>query len=117
MMISPNKRKLIAKCLFYYEDRPVGVYPGDVFYLHSRLLERAAKLSSSLGEGSMTALPIARNSIGRCFLAYIPTNVISITDGQPSYPLTYSILESDSLLMWVFRFQSGVRSSNKSHET
>ncbi|KAL6519071.1 hypothetical protein OROMI_032920 [Orobanche minor] len=63
--------------------RPPGreAYPGDVFYLHSRLLERAAKLSSSLGEGSMTALPIVETQSGDVS-AYIPTNVISITDGQ-----------------------------------
>ncbi|TXG70051.1 hypothetical protein EZV62_004986 [Acer yangbiense] len=56
-------------------------YPGDVFYLHSRLLERAAKLSSQLGEGSMTALPIVETQSGDVS-AYIPANVISITDGQ-----------------------------------
>nr|YP_009558881.1 ATP synthase CF1 alpha subunit [Corallorhiza bentleyi]YP_009559000.1 ATP synthase CF1 alpha subunit [Corallorhiza striata var. involuta]QBA90835.1 ATP synthase CF1 alpha subunit [Corallorhiza bentleyi]QBA91027.1 ATP synthase CF1 alpha subunit [Corallorhiza striata var. involuta] len=56
-------------------------YPGDVFYLHSRLLERAAKSSSHLGEGSMTALPIVETQSGDVS-AYIPTNVISITDGQ-----------------------------------
>ncbi|KAL4302232.1 hypothetical protein GQ457_10G024540 [Hibiscus cannabinus] len=56
-------------------------YPGDVFYLHSRLLERAAKSSSQLGEGSMTALPIVETQSGDVS-AYIPTNVISITDGQ-----------------------------------
>ncbi|KAF9617320.1 hypothetical protein IFM89_035301 [Coptis chinensis] len=56
-------------------------YPGDVFYLHSRLLERAAKSSSHLGEGSMTASPIVETQSGD-ILAYIPTNVISITDGQ-----------------------------------
>merc|ERR1711869_36544 len=56
-------------------------YPGDVFYLHSRLLERAAKLSDQLGEGSMTALPIIETQ-GGDVSAYIPTNVISITDGQ-----------------------------------
>ena len=63
--------------------RPPGreAYPGDVFYLHSRLLERAAKLSSNLGEGSMTALPIVETQAGDVS-AYIPTNVISITDGQ-----------------------------------
>ena len=63
--------------------RPPGreAYPGDVFYLHSRLLERAAKLSSSLGGGSMTALPIVETQEGDVS-AYIPTNVISITDGQ-----------------------------------
>lgn len=63
--------------------RPPGreAYPGDVFYLHSRLLERAAKSSSDLGEGSMTALPIVETLSGDVS-AYIPTNVISITDGQ-----------------------------------
>ena len=63
--------------------RPPGreAYPGDVFYLHSRLLERAAKLNSELGSGSMTALPIIETQAGDVS-AYIPTNVISITDGQ-----------------------------------
>jgi F-type H+-transporting ATPase subunit alpha len=63
--------------------RPPGreAYPGDVFYLHSRLLERAAKLSDALGEGSMTALPVIETQEGDVS-AYIPTNVISITDGQ-----------------------------------
>ncbi|CAN2059690.1 unnamed protein product [Malus fusca] len=63
--------------------RPPGreAYPGDVFYLHSRLLERAAKSSSRFGEGSMTALPIVETQSGDVS-AYIPTNVISITDGQ-----------------------------------
>jgi F-type H+-transporting ATPase subunit alpha len=63
--------------------RPPGreAYPGDVFYLHSRLLERAAKLNSSLGGGSLTALPIIETQAGD-LSAYIPTNVISITDGQ-----------------------------------
>ncbi len=63
--------------------RPPGreAYPGDVFYLHSRLLERAAKLNDSLGGGSLTALPIIETQAGD-LSAYIPTNVISITDGQ-----------------------------------
>nr|AQM38979.1 ATP synthase CF1 alpha subunit [Chamaecyparis lawsoniana] len=63
--------------------RPPGreAYPGDVFYLHSRLLERAAKLNSQLGGGSLTALPIVETQAGDVS-AYIPTNVISITDGQ-----------------------------------
>lgn len=63
--------------------RPPGreAYPGDVFYLHSRLLERASKLSSDLGGGSLTALPIIETQAGDVS-AYIPTNVISITDGQ-----------------------------------
>ncbi|MGE5808615.1 MAG: F0F1 ATP synthase subunit alpha [Nitrospirota bacterium] len=76
--------------------RPPGreAYPGDVFYLHSRLLERAAKLSDKLGGGSLTALPIIETQAGDVS-AYIPTNVISITDGQ-------MFLESDL-------FYSGVR--------
>ncbi|MET0663027.1 MAG: F0F1 ATP synthase subunit alpha, partial [Ilumatobacteraceae bacterium] len=63
--------------------RPPGreAYPGDVFYLHSRLLERAAKLSDELGAGSLTALPIIETKAGDVS-AFIPTNVISITDGQ-----------------------------------
>jgi F-type H+-transporting ATPase subunit alpha len=63
--------------------RPPGreAYPGDVFYLHSRLLERAAKLGDRLGEGSLTALPVIETKAGD-ISAYIPTNVISITDGQ-----------------------------------
>src|SRR6195256_779116 len=63
--------------------RPPGreAYPGDVFYLHSRLLERAAKLNNDLGGGSLTALPIIETQLGDVS-AYIPTNVISITDGQ-----------------------------------
>src|SRR6201999_1178588 len=63
--------------------RPPGreAYPGDVFYLHSRLLERAVKLNDDLGAGSLTALPIIETQAGDVS-AYIPTNVISITDGQ-----------------------------------
>jgi F-type H+-transporting ATPase subunit alpha len=63
--------------------RPPGreAFPGDVFYLHSRLLERAAKLNDELGGGSLTALPIIETQAGD-LSAYIPTNVISITDGQ-----------------------------------
>ena len=63
--------------------RPPGreAYPGDVFYLHSRLLERAAKMSNEFGNGSLTALPVIETQAGDVS-AYIPTNVISITDGQ-----------------------------------
>ena len=63
--------------------RPPGreAYPGDVFYLHSRLLERAAKLNEDFGAGSLTALPIIETQANDVS-AYIPTNVISITDGQ-----------------------------------
>jgi F-type H+-transporting ATPase subunit alpha len=76
--------------------RPPGreAYPGDVFYLHSRLLERSSKLSDALGGGSLTALPIIETQAGDVS-AYIPTNVISITDGQ-------IFLETDL-------FNSGVR--------
>lgn len=63
--------------------RPPGreAYPGDVFYLHSRLLERAAKMNDAFGGGSLTALPVIETQAGDVS-AYIPTNVISITDGQ-----------------------------------
>src|SRR5207244_7779581 len=63
--------------------RPPGreAFPGDVFYLHSRLLERAAKLNDQKGGGSLTALPVIETQAGDVS-AYIPTNVISITDGQ-----------------------------------
>lgn len=63
--------------------RPPGreAYPGDVFYLHSRLLERAAKMNEQFGGGSLTALPVIETQAGDVS-AYIPTNVISITDGQ-----------------------------------
>jgi F-type H+-transporting ATPase subunit alpha len=76
--------------------RPPGreAYPGDVFYLHSRLLERAAKMSDKMGGGSLTALPVIETQAGDVS-AYIPTNVISITDGQ-------IFLETDL-------FNSGVR--------
>jgi F-type H+-transporting ATPase subunit alpha len=76
--------------------RPPGreAFPGDVFYLHSRLLERAAKLNNARGSGSLTALPIIETQAGD-LSAYIPTNVISITDGQ-------IFLESDL-------FNSGIR--------
>ncbi|KAL0293029.1 UNVERIFIED_CONTAM: ATP synthase subunit alpha, chloroplastic [Sesamum calycinum] len=79
----PSKQAQAYRQMSLLLRRPPGreAYPGDVFYLHSRLLERAAKLSSSLGEGSMTALPIVETQSGDVS-AYIPTNVISITDGQ-----------------------------------
>ncbi|CAI8602235.1 unnamed protein product [Vicia faba] len=78
----PSKQAQAYRQMSLLLQRPPGreAYPGDVFYLHSRLLERAAKLSSQLGEGSMTALPIVETQSGDV-LAYIPTNVISITDG------------------------------------
>ncbi|MEY8875173.1 MAG: F0F1 ATP synthase subunit alpha, partial [Leptothrix sp. (in: b-proteobacteria)] len=63
--------------------RPPGreAYPGDIFYLHSRLLERSTQLAAALGGGSMTALPIVPTQLGEV-ASYIPTNLISITDGQ-----------------------------------
>ncbi|KAH1039764.1 hypothetical protein J1N35_041507 [Gossypium stocksii] len=76
-------------------------YPVYVFYLHLRLLERAAKSSSQLGEGSMTALPIVETQSGDVS-AYIPTNVIPLQMDKYSYPLIYSMLESDLLLLWGF---------------
>lgn len=75
--------KLLLTVNFPLLRRPPGreAYPGDVLYLHSRLLERSAKLSDKLGGGSLTALPIIQTEAGD-ISAYIPTNVISITDGQ-----------------------------------
>ena len=80
--------------------RPPGreAYPGDVFYLHSRLLERAAKLNDTLGGGSITALPIIETQAGD-ISAYVPTNVISITDGQIFYNQIYSSQVCDQRLM------------------
>ena len=62
-------------------NRPAEAYPGDIFYLHARLLERSAKLSKDMGGGSLTALPIAEIEAGN-LSAYIPTDLISIADGQ-----------------------------------
>jgi F-type H+/Na+-transporting ATPase subunit alpha len=78
-----SKHAIAYRTMSLLLRRPPGreAYPGDVFYLHSRLLERAAKLSDKLGGGSMTALPIIETMEGD-ISAYIPTNVISITDGQ-----------------------------------
>jgi F-type H+-transporting ATPase subunit alpha len=78
-----SKQATAYRTLSLLLRRPPGreAYPGDVFYLHSRLLERAAKLSNDLGGGSLTALPIIETK-GNDISAYIPTNVISITDGQ-----------------------------------
>ncbi len=78
-----SKHAVAYRTLSLLLRRPPGreAYPGDVFYLHSRLLERSGKLSEALGSGSMTALPIVETQAGD-ISAYIPTNVISITDGQ-----------------------------------
>ncbi len=78
-----SKHAVAYRALSLLIRRPPGreAYPGDVFYLHSRLLERAAKLSNDMGGGSLTALPIIETQAGDVS-AYIPTNVISITDGQ-----------------------------------
>lgn len=78
-----SKHAIAYRQLSLLLERPAGreAYPGDVFYLHSRLLERSAKLSREKGGGSMTALPIVETQAGN-IAAYIPTNLISITDGQ-----------------------------------
>ena len=78
-----SKHAVAYRAMSLLLKRPPGreAYPGDVFYLHSRLLERAARLSDALGGGSLTALPIIETQAGD-ISAYIPTNVISITDGQ-----------------------------------
>ena len=78
-----SKHAIAYRTMSLLLKRPPGreAYPGDVFYLHSRLLERAAKLNDELGAGSLTALPIIETQAGD-ISAYIPTNVISITDGQ-----------------------------------
>lgn len=91
-----SKHAMAYRAMSLLLRRPPGreAYPGDVFYLHSRLLERAAKLSAELGGGSITALPIIETLAGDVS-AYIPTNVISITDGQ-------IILESEA-------FYAGIR--------
>lgn len=91
-----SKHAVAYRAMSLLLKRPPGreAFPGDIFYLHSRLLERAAKLSSELGGGSITALPIVETLAGD-ISAYIPTNIISITDGQ-------IYLESDL-------FNSGIR--------
>ena len=78
-----SKQAVAYRQLSLLLRRPPGreAYPGDVFYLHSRLLERSCKLSDERGAGSLTALPIIETQAGDVS-AYIPTNVISITDGQ-----------------------------------
>jgi F-type H+-transporting ATPase subunit alpha len=78
-----TKHAIVYRQISLLLRRPPGreAYPGDVFYIHSRLLERAAKLSNELGGGSLTALPIVETQAGN-LSAYIPTNLISITDGQ-----------------------------------
>ena len=78
-----SKHAIAYRALSLLLERSPGreAYPGDVFYLHSRLLERSAHLSDALGGGSMTALPIVETQAGDVS-AYIPTNIISITDGQ-----------------------------------
>ena len=84
--------------------RPSGreAYPGDVFYLHSRLLERAAKLSPEKGGGSLTALPIVETMAGD-ISAYIPTNVISITEARSSWRASSSTPASGRRSTWACR--------------
>ena len=82
MTTCPSRPSPIARCRCCCAARPGReAYPGDVFYLHSRLLERAAKLNEDNGSGSLTALPVIETQANDVS-AYIPTNVISITDGQ-----------------------------------
>lgn len=78
-----SKHAIAYRQLSLLLQRPAGreAYPGDIFYLHSRLLERSARLAAAQGGGSMTALPIVETQAGN-IAAYIPTNLISITDGQ-----------------------------------
>ena len=78
-----SKHAVAYRAISLLLERSPGreAYPGDVFYLHSRLLERSSRLSDKLGGGSITALPIIETQAGDVS-AYIPTNVISITDGQ-----------------------------------
>ena len=81
-MICQSMHRHIGRCRYYCAVPPGReAYPGDVFYLHSRLFERASKLNDQLGGGSLTALPIIETQAGDVS-AYIPTNVVSITDGQ-----------------------------------
>ena len=90
--------------------RPPGreAYPGDVFYLHSRLLERAAKMNDNFGGGSLTALPVIETQAGDVS-AYIPTNVISITDGQVGLPsLLAPQLETFQAEMLGLRYRTKV---------
>ena len=98
--------------------RPPGreAFPGDVFYLHSRLLERAAKVNDSLGAGSLTALPIIETQAGDVS-AYIPTNVISITDGQV-YPGAEPVQRrcAPGHQRGAFRVPRGRRGSDQGHE-
>ncbi len=79
-----SKHAIAYRAMSLLLRRPPGreAFPGDVFYLHSRLLERSARLSEEYGGGSITALPIIETLAGGDISAYIPTNVISITDGQ-----------------------------------
>jgi F-type H+-transporting ATPase subunit alpha len=89
--------------------RPAGreAYPGDVFYLHSRLLERSARLNEDNGNGSLTALPIIETQAGDVS-AYIPTNVISITDGQIFLETDLSTRASARRSRSAFRFRGWV---------
>lgn len=83
MVLVPPPQAVAYRQMSLLLRRPPGreAYPGDVFYLHSRLLERAAKMNDNFGGGSLTALPVIETQAGDVS-AYIPTNVISITDGQ-----------------------------------
>jgi len=113
MTICRNKLSPTARCHCCWR-RPPGreAYPGDVFYLHSRLLERAAKMNDEHGAGSLTALPVIETQAGDVS-AYIPTNVISITDGQIFLETDLSIVAFARPLMVAFRSAESARRAIK----
>lgn len=92
-VFSPSSQAVAYRQMSLLLRRPPGreAYPGDVFYLHSRLLERAAKMNDNFGGGSLTALPVIETQAGDVS-AYIPTNVISITDGQVCLKLIHVLV-------------------------
>ena len=111
MMTYLSKQLHIDKCHYFSEGHQEGGISGDVFYLHSRLLERSAKLSEANGGGSLTALPIIETQAGDVS-AYIPTNVISITDGQVFWKQNYLIKDQTSGKRWFICIKSGICRSN-----
>ena len=114
-----SKQAVAYRQLSLLLRRPPGreAYPGDVFYVHSRLLERASKLSDEEGGGSLTALPIIETQAGDVS-AYVPTNVISITDGQIylETDLFYSGVRP-AVKRWFVSFSCGWGSASESNET
>ena len=112
-----SKHAVAYRALSLLIRRPPGreAYPGDVFYLHSRLLERAAKLSDAKGGGSLTALPIIETQAGDVS-AYIPTNVISITDGRSSLRQSCSTRASAPPSTPASRFPVSAATPDQGHE-